>query len=105
MFSQLSKDIQSGNLSAAQQDYKTIQQAMQSQAAHGRHHHNGGSTSGTSEIGEALDQLGTALQSGNLSSAQGTFTTLQQDLQQLNQNSGQAASPSSPRSTIISIDV
>lgn len=103
-FSQLSKDLQAGNLSAAQQDYATIRQAMQSQEAHGHHHHSGGSsTSGTSEIGQLLDQLGTALQSGNLSSAQSAFTTLQQEFQQLNQGGGQTSSPSNSSSTSLSV--
>ena len=98
-FSQLSQDLQSGNLSAAQQDYSTIQQAFQSQAAssHGtqghHHHHSGGSSSG--EISQLLDQLGTDLQSGSLSSAQSTFTTLQQDLEGSASNSGQTSSSSS----------
>src|SRR5208337_2215881 len=70
-FSQLSTDLQSGNLSAAQQDYTTIQQAMQSQATQGHHHHHhGGGSSEASEISQLLDQLGTALQSGDLSTAQ-----------------------------------
>jgi hypothetical protein len=95
-FSQLSTDLQSGNLSAAQQDYTTIQQAMQSQATQGHHHHHhGGGSSGASEISQLLDQLGTALQSGDLSTAQSTFTTLQQDLQGSTQNSGQTSSSSS----------
>lgn len=39
-FAQLAQDLKSGNLSAAQQDYSTIQQAMQNaSAAHGHHHH------------------------------------------------------------------
>ena len=94
-FSQLSTDLQSGNLSAAQQDYTTIQQALQSQATKsqataGHHHHHGGGGSGASEISQLLDQLGTALQSGDLSTAQSTFTTLQQDLQESTQNGGQS---------------
>lgn len=96
-FSQLEQDLQSGNLSAAQQDYTTIQQDFQSQATQsqtqateGQHHHHGGG--GSSEISELLDQLGTALQSGNLSSAQSAFATLQQTL---TQNTGQMSSGSS----------
>ncbi len=97
-FSQLATDLQSGNLSAAQQDYTTIQQAFQSkstqnQATGAHHHHHGGGGSG-SEIGQLLDQLGTELQSGDLSTAQGTFSTLQQDLQDSSQNSGQTSSGS-----------
>ena len=102
-FSQLSQDLQSGNLSAAQRDYATIQQAFQSQATQsqatqGHHHHHGGSSSGASEVSQLLDQLGTALQSGDLSTAESTFTTLQQDFQQLTQSNGQTSSQSSSNS-------
>jgi hypothetical protein len=95
-FSQLSTDLQTGNLSAAQQDYTTIQQALQSQstqsqATEGHRHHHGGGGSG-SEISQLLEQLGTELQSGDLSTAQGTFSTLQQDLQGSGQNSGATSS-------------
>jgi outer membrane protein assembly factor BamD (BamD/ComL family) len=101
-FSQLSQDLQSGNLSAAQQDYAAIQQAMKSQEATGHHHHHGSSSSGASEIGQLLDQLGTALQAGDLSSAQSAFTTLQQAFQQLTQSDGQTSSQSSSNSVSVS---
>jgi outer membrane protein assembly factor BamD (BamD/ComL family) len=88
-FSQLAKDLQSGNLSAAQQDFSTIQQDFQNQASESQtqetqdtqshHHHHG---AGSSEISQLLQQLGTALQSGNLSAAQSAFTTLDQQIQQ-----------------------
>ena len=76
-FSQLSKDLQAGDLSAAQQDYSTIQQDFQNQAAQmqGHHHHHGGSGSGASAISQLFDQLGQALQSGDLSTAQSVFST------------------------------
>ena len=88
-FNQLAQDLQSGNVSAAQQDYTTIQQDLQSQsqaggqssAAHGHHHHGSGD-SGQSEISQLFDQLGQALQSDNLSTAQQVFSTLQQAFQQ-----------------------
>ncbi len=98
-FTQLAKDLQSGNLSAAQKDFSTIQQdfknqATQSQtgATQGHHHHHGG---GSSEISQLLDQLGTALQSGNLSQAQSAFASLQQQFQQSGQASGLQPSQSS----------
>jgi hypothetical protein len=75
-FSQLSQDLQSGNLSAAQQDYSTIQQDVQSQAssqiqsAHGHHHRSSDSDSSSSRtISQLFTELGSALQSGNLSNA------------------------------------
>jgi hypothetical protein len=111
-FNQLSTDLQAGNLSAAQQDYSTIQQDFQNQAAqmhgpqmHGHHHHRGGGGSGTSAISQLLDQLGQALQSGNLSTAQQVFSTLQQELQQFSQNNGLSSSPASPQSRSTSISV
>ncbi|MGA3088969.1 MAG: hypothetical protein ABSD75_10170 [Terriglobales bacterium] len=101
-FSQLSQDLQSGNLSAAQQDYTTIQQAFQSQATtRGHHHHHSESGSGSSEVNQLFDELGSELQSGDLSSAQGTFASLQQDLQQNNQNAGQTPSASTSNSVSV----
>ena len=98
-FSQLAKDIQSGNASAAQQDYSTIQQDMQSHAAEGHHHHHssggGGGEGGQSAVSQLMSQLGQALQSGNLSSAQQAYSTLQQEFQQFTQNSGVRRSSSS----------
>lgn len=87
-FQQLGQDLQSGNVSAAQQDYSNIQQDFQSiaQHAHGHHHHHGGGDSETSQLSQAFQQLGQALQSGNLSSAQQAYTTLQQEIQQLGGN-------------------
>ena len=99
-FSQLSQDLQSGNISAAQKDYATIQQDFQSHAAqmHGHHHHSGGG-SGESEISQLLAQLGQALQSGNLSTAQQAYSTLQQDFQQFAQNNGGLTQASSQASS------
>ncbi len=96
-FTQLSKDLQSGNLSAAQQDYSTIQQDMQSQSsqAHGHHHHHGGggSSSQESSVNQLFTQLGQALQSGSLSSAQQLYSTLQQEFQQVGTNLQPPANP------------
>jgi hypothetical protein len=107
-FSQLSKDLQAGNLSAAQQDYTTIQQDFQNQAAqmHGHHHHHGGGGSEASAISQLMTQLGQALQSGNLSTAQSVFSSLQQELQQLSQSGGtfSAQKSSQPSSTSISVN-
>lgn len=88
-FAQLSQDLQSGNLSAAQQDFSTIQQDMQSATAvpEGHHHHHHGGSSQESAISQTFSQLGQALQSGDLSSAQSLYSTLQQDFQQLGESS------------------
>ncbi|MFZ0980216.1 MAG: hypothetical protein WAN23_12520 [Candidatus Acidiferrales bacterium] len=91
-FSQLSQDLQSGNLSGAQSDYSTIQQDIQSQGAHGHHHHHGGGGGGTeaSAISQEFQQLGQALQSGNLSTAQQAYTSLQQDFEQFSSGNSSA---------------
>jgi outer membrane protein assembly factor BamD (BamD/ComL family) len=112
-FNQLAKDLQSGNLSAAQQDFTTIQQDFQNQAAQtqtqttgGHHHHHGGG--GSSEISQLLSQLGTALQSGNLSTAQQAFSSLVQQFQQAGQNTGSQLSTeiqSNPQSSSNGVSV
>ncbi len=90
-FQSLGQDLQSGNLSAAQQDFATIQQSAQQaqasgQAHHGHHHHHGGGETNTNSPVSTLQQdftsLGSDLQSGNLSSAQQAYSSLQSDLQQ-----------------------
>jgi protein subunit release factor A len=85
-FQQLAQDLQSGNLSAAQQDYSTIQQDFQSQASqvHHHHHHSSGGSQ-QSQFAQLFAQLGQDLQSGNLSSAQSAFSSLQQFLRGNNQ--------------------
>ena len=94
-FAQLGKDLQSGNTSAAQQDFATIQQdfqskSTQSQSTEGHHHHHGGGGggSGADAISQMMSQLGQDLQSGNLTSAQQTYSSLQQEFQQFAQTSG-----------------
>ena len=95
-FSQLSQDLQSGNLSGAQSDYSTIEQDFQSQGqsqgAHGHHHHHGGGAGGgeASAISQEFQQLGQALQSGNLANAQQAYTSLQQDFEQFSSGSSSA---------------
>lgn len=101
-FSQLSDDLQSGNLSAAQQAYTQIQQTLLANATSsqqgtkvegGHHHHHGGGDQ-SSELSQLMDQLGTALQAGNLSAAQQTYATMQSDLQQTTSGSSPSASTS-----------
>jgi soluble cytochrome b562 len=96
-FSALGSALQSGNLAAAQKAYSTLQQDVE-QAGMGHHHHHraGGSSeinnsSGGSTLAQLLGSLGSALQSGNVSTAQTAYSTLQQDLQQLSQGMGTAA--------------
>jgi outer membrane protein assembly factor BamD (BamD/ComL family) len=95
-FSSLGTALQSGNLSAAQTAYSTLQQDVQQTGA-GHHHHHGGSSSQTtssstsSTLSQLFSTLGSALQGGNLSSAQTAYSTLQQDLQQLGVGVGTTA--------------
>ena len=72
-FQQLGQDLQSGNISAAQQDFSALQQ-LSPQAS---------STSAPSSnpIAQEFNQLAEDIQSGNLSAAQQDYTTIQQDFQ------------------------
>jgi len=85
-FQALRQDLKAGNLAAPQADFATIQQDAQQQTsgqAQGHHHHHGGGSSQASNpLEQALTSLGTALQSGNLSSAQQAYATFQTDVQQ-----------------------
>lgn len=101
-FTQLGKDLQSGNTTAAEQDFTAIQQDFQghSTQAHGHHHHGAGSSD---ELSQLMSQLGQALQSGDLTSAQTAYTSLQQEFEQLAQTSGLTASPQQSSSNAVSI--
>jgi hypothetical protein len=116
-FSQLSQDLKAGNLTAAQQDFQTIQQDFQNQGpqwsqsaqgnegAEGHHHHHfhneSSSSSGnqSSSISQLMSQLGQELQSGDLTSAQQTFTSLQSMFGQFDQNGEQQSTTSSESTT------
>jgi hypothetical protein len=105
-FAQLAQDLKSGNLSAAQQDFSTIQQAMQSaSAAHGHHHHHHSESSQESSsenpISQMFSQLGQDLQSGNLTAAQQDFASLQQQFQQVGENSLQVPPEVSPNAVSV----
>jgi hypothetical protein len=107
-FNQLSQDLQSGNLTSAQQDYTSIQTDIQNRVSQergggGHHHHGGGSSTEATSLTQAFQALGTALQSGNLTSAQQAYTTLQQDLPQFAQTStAQTTASSQSASTGVS---
>jgi hypothetical protein len=103
-FNQLAQDLQSGNLSGAQQDYSSIQTDIQSRVSHERahHHHEGGGSSESNSLAQAFQALGQALQSGNLTSAQQAYTTLQQDLPQLAQTSAAQTTASQSTTTGVS---
>ncbi len=102
-FNQLASDLQSGNLAAAQKDYSTLQQDLQSQSGMGHHLHNhhrisGGGvedSSGQNPLLQDLTQLGQSLTSSNLTGAQQAYAVLQQQLQQFALGGG-ALSTESP---------
>lgn len=98
-FQQLGQDLQAGNLSAAQQDFANIQQDIQNQSGqvqtHGHHHHHGGGGNEQNSISQLFQQLGQDLQSGNLSAAQQSYTTLAQDLLPPGASSSQSQAASS----------
>jgi hypothetical protein len=78
-FDQLSVDLQTGNLSAAQQDYSNIQQEAQngSQNQTGELHFN--HERHIPGVSDLFDQLGQQLQSSNLSTAQQTYSSILQN--------------------------
>lgn len=103
-FNQLAQGLKSGNISGAQQDFAQIQQALQNQASPTRgHHHRHGGEGGRNAISQLFDQLGQALQSGNLSGAQTAYNSLVQEFQQLGQGAGQAVEQ--PASSALSTGV
>ena len=77
---QLSKDLQAGNLAAAQSDFATLQKAFSPSLTGAV----STATSATSNpVAQAFNQLATDLHSGNLSAAHKDFSALQQDLENL----------------------
>jgi hypothetical protein len=89
-FQTLSQALASGNLSAAQQAYATLQSDMQNvQSAQSTQQSSQTSQSGQATIQSDLSAVGQALSSGNLTAAQSAFATLQQDMQSA-QQSGQS---------------
>jgi len=94
-FAQLGQDLQSGSLSAAQQDFTTLREDSAQQLNvspvqihHLRHHHvesqqGSSSVQPYNSIAQDFSKLAQSLQTGNLQSAQQAFSTLQTDLQQI----------------------
>ena len=73
-FQQLGQDLNSGNLTAAQSDFATLQNEMPQTSST--------STSQTNNpIALAFNQLSQDLQAGNLSAAQQDYSAIQQDFQ------------------------
>lgn len=105
VFSQLAQDLKSGNLSAAQSDFSTFQQDLHQLgngfSLHGHHHrtHAESSQGSTQQnaISTLFGTLGQDLQAGNLTAAQQTYSTLQQDFLQF-AGTGSSGSNGSNRS-------
>jgi len=112
-FAQLGRDLQSGNLQGAQQDFANLSQSGQQNGAQsvgghhgqGHHHHGGGvqsasaNSSAQQSISQAFGTLSQDLQAGNLSGAQSAFATLQNDLQQIGGFTSSGVAGTSPAST------
>jgi hypothetical protein len=79
-FLQLGSDLQSGNLSAAKQDYAQLHNL----AGEGGDV-SSGPTTGSNPLVEQFNQLGTDLVSGNLTGAEQTYGHLKQDFQKIDQ--------------------
>lgn len=75
---QLGQDLQSGNLSAAQSDFASLQAAF-SQGANSTAA--ASTASASNPLAQAFNQLATDLQSGNIAAAQKDLSTAQQDIQ------------------------
>jgi outer membrane protein assembly factor BamD (BamD/ComL family) len=105
-FNQLAQDLQSGNLTAAQQDYTNIQQNVQSQASHvhHRHHHGSGQAQSAAQntISQLFAQLGQDLQSGNTSAALQAYNALQPDLGVFAPTSGTFSSSPASSGVVVS---
>jgi outer membrane protein assembly factor BamD (BamD/ComL family) len=93
-FQQLGQDLQSGNLSAAKQDYTSLQQGAENYQAHKHGHgHRHGDYNQSNEVAQLFQQLGQDLQSGNASAAQSAYSSIQQEFAALSASNGSLATP------------
>ncbi len=102
-FAQLAQDLKTGNLSAAQSDFATLQQDFRQGAVTGhRHHHQHAESSQATaqQTGPAtlFGDLSQELQAGNLTAAQQTYSALQQDFLQFTGGNGFSATSGSSNS-------
>jgi hypothetical protein len=97
-FKQLGQDLQSGNVTQAESDYKTLATDLSSFSSNSTSADSTTTSadSSTSSLADALNTLGQDLESGNLSAAQSDFTTVQDDLRQA---TNQAPPPPPPSNT------
>ena len=87
-FQQLGQDLQTGNLARAQTDFKNLRQDAGSVTHHHYSYLHANGETGQNSITRVLDQLGQALQVGNLSTAKQSYASLVEDFQQLNPGTG-----------------
>lgn len=101
-FAQLTQDLKSGNLSAAQSDFTTLQGDLHlgSVTGHRHHHLHAENSQSSQQSGPStlFGDLGQELQSGNLTSAQQTYSALQQDFLQFTSGNGVAGLSASSNS-------
>jgi outer membrane protein assembly factor BamD (BamD/ComL family) len=102
-FNQLAQDLQSGNLTAAQQDFTNIQTDIQNIQSSAQVHHHQGSGSGASEVANLLSEVGGAVTGGQLSAALQAYGLLSQGVPLLGGIPGSAAGQSG--STVGSLSV
>jgi outer membrane protein assembly factor BamD (BamD/ComL family) len=76
-FQLVGKDLQSGNVSAAQSDFVTLQSDLAQFSSPSL----ASTSQSDSPLAEAFNQLAQDIQSGNLSAAQKDYATIQQDIQ------------------------
>jgi outer membrane protein assembly factor BamD (BamD/ComL family) len=91
-FQQLGKDLQAGNLTAAESDFVTLQQDLPQDiaAASAAQSSAAASSQSNDPIAQAFAQLGSDLQAGNLTAAQQDYTKIQQDFQSAASQGSQA---------------
>jgi hypothetical protein len=102
-FQQLGQDLQSGNVSAARQDFAAVEQGVRQRTSQILHHHHHFSAadlnSSTNGTAQDFGELAQALQSGNLSAAQTAFAALQQAVDQPSTDANAAAAVPQTAST------
>ena len=104
-FQALASDLQSGDLTGAQQAFAAVQQLLPNSSA-GNQTQNGQQGSNQNPFATDLNALGQALQSGKVSDAQEAFAKLQQDMQSVqgrhhhHHHNGSASAPGSGQNTL-----
>jgi len=86
---QLGAALQSGNLSSAQQAYSAVESSLTNIQGGSAGGSSGQGGSFLSQLQQSMSQIGSDLQSGNVSAASTAFTSLQQTLQGAAALSGQ----------------